>query len=117
MSYNVHATDGDIGHVQGLIVDDKSWAIRYLVANTSNWWLGHDVIIPPQWIKDVSWSDSKVSVHLTRQAVKECPPYGSAVLLDRQQEMSLYKHYGRLGYWIDEAERETEISRGWIHIK
>ena len=41
MRYYVHASDGDIGHVQGLIVDEKSWAIRYIVVNTSNWWLGH----------------------------------------------------------------------------
>lgn len=111
MGYHVHATDGDIGHVQSLLIDDKSWAIRYLVANTSNWWVGHDVLISPQWIKDVSWSDSKVSVHLTRQAIKDCPPYDSAVQLDRQREIDVHKHYGRPGYWSDDAKSETEISR------
>lgn len=41
MSYHIHATEGDIGHVQGFLVDDETWAIRYVIANTSNWWLGH----------------------------------------------------------------------------
>ena len=42
---------------------------------TSNWWLGHQVLIAPQWIDDVNWFDCKVSVDLTRQAVKVAPPY------------------------------------------
>ena len=26
--YRLHATDGEIGHVEGLLVDDSTWAIR-----------------------------------------------------------------------------------------
>ena len=78
MSYHIQATDGDIGHVQGLLVDEETWAIRYIIVDTSNWWLGHQVLIAPQWIRDVSWSDATVSVDLTHQAVKDAPPYDSA---------------------------------------
>ena len=101
MSYHIQATDGDIGHVQGLLVDEETWAIRYIIVDTSNWWLGHQVLIAPQWIQDVSWPDATVSVNLTRQAVKDAPPYDSAAQLDRKQEMGIYKHYGRPGYWAD----------------
>ncbi len=97
--YHIHASDGDIGHVQGLLVDDETWAIRYMIVNTSNWWLGHLVLIAPQWIQDVSWSDAKVSVNLTRQAVKDAPAYDAAAQLDRKQESDIYEHYGRPGYW------------------
>lgn len=97
--YHIHASDGDIGHVQGLLVDEETWAIRYIIVNTSNWWLGHQVLIPPQWIQDVSWSDAKVSVNLTRQAVKDAPAYDAAAQLDRKQEAGIYEHYGRPGYW------------------
>lgn len=34
------ATDGDIGKVDDFYFDDKSWTIRYLVADTGNWLLG-----------------------------------------------------------------------------
>ncbi len=44
------ATDGAIGHVKDLYFDDETWVIRYLVVNTSNWWLGHKVLVAPQWI-------------------------------------------------------------------
>jgi PRC-barrel domain len=111
MSYHIQATDGDIGHVQGLLVDEETWAIRYMVVDTSNWWLGHQVLIAPQWIQDVSWSDATVSVNLTRQAVKDAPPYDSTAQLDRQREMAIHEHYGRPVYWADEVKREAALSR------
>ena len=68
-------TDGDIGHLEGLLVDPQTGAIRYLVIDTSNWWLGHQVLIAPQWVENVSWSDATVYVNLTRQSVKDPSPY------------------------------------------
>lgn len=110
MDYHIEATDGDIGHVQGLLVDEETWAIRYMVVDTSNWWLGHKVLIAPQWIKHVSWPEATVSVDLTRQAVKDAPPYDPAAQLDREQETGIYQHYGRPGYWAAEVKRTAEIS-------
>ena len=107
MTYHIEATDGDIGHVDGLIFDEETWAIRYIIVNTSNWWMGHQVLIAPQWIENVSWHDATVSVNLTRQAVKDAPPYDPAAALDRKRELDLYKHYGRPGYWAAEEKRET----------
>jgi hypothetical protein len=86
MGYHIQATDGDIGHVQDLLVDEKTWAIRYIIVDTSNWWLGHQVLIAPQQISDVRWSDATVSLKLTQQALKEAPPYDSAAQLDRKRE-------------------------------
>ena len=96
---HISATDGEIGHLEDLLVDDYSWAIRYLVVNTSNWWGGHRVLVAPKWIEDVSWSEARVSVDLTRQAVKNAPLYESTVELDRQREQAIYEHYDRPGYW------------------
>ena len=79
--------------MEDLLVDDHTWAIRYLIVDASNWWGGHHVLVAPQWIEDVSWSDAKVSVGLTRHAVKNAPRYDPAQL-DRQQEQGIYEHYG-----------------------
>jgi uncharacterized protein YrrD len=106
MGYHVQATDGDIGHVEDLLVDEETWAVRYIIVNTSNWWLDHQVLIAPQWIQGVSWSDSTVAVNLIRQAVKDAPPYDSEILLERNQEMSIHEHYGSPGYWASEVKRE-----------
>jgi len=100
-NYVVGATDGEIVHVQGMLIDEDTWAIRYIIVNTSNWWFGHEVLIAPQWIKDVSWPDTRVSVDLTRASVKDAPPYDSTAELNRERESGLYQHYGRPGYWTD----------------
>jgi hypothetical protein len=103
IGYYIHATDGDIGHVQGMLVDEKTWAIRYLVINTSNWWLGHEVLVAPEWITDVSWVEHTVTIDLTRQAIKESPHWDPSLLPDRPQEALVYQHYGRKGYWEHET--------------
>jgi hypothetical protein len=107
LSYHIHATDGEIGHVQGLLVDEQTWAIRYLIVNTSNWWLGHEVLIAPQLINDISYLDGMVSLNLTRQKVKDAPPYDPAIHVDRAQEESIYKHYGTMAYWVKGQEPEA----------
>ena len=109
VGYHIHASDGEIGHVSGLLVDEATWAIRYLVVNTSNWWLGHEVLIAPPWISGVHWSDRSVSVGLTRESVKNAPPYDSTAELNRQREESLYAHYGRNGYWAGSVVLEPEL--------
>lgn len=102
--YHIVAIDGEIGHVHGLLVDERTWAIRYLVVNTSNWWVGHKVLISPQWIAGVSWSDATVTVDLTREAVRDAPAYDDTTKLDRSQEVGIFKHYGRPGYWGGESD-------------
>jgi sporulation protein YlmC with PRC-barrel domain len=102
MKYHVEARDGGMGHVQGLLLDDDTWAIRYLIVDTSNWWLGHQVLIAPQWIQEISWLDATVAVNLSQQAVKDAPSYDPAVPFSRDHEMALYDHHGRAGYWAED---------------
>ena len=71
--YHLHATDGDIGHVTGYLVSDETWAIRYLIVNTSLWWHGHEVLIPISWIDSVNWGNSTVAVNVSRQTIKDAP--------------------------------------------
>jgi sporulation protein YlmC with PRC-barrel domain len=101
VGYHIEASDGEIGHVQGLLVDEESWAIRYLVVNTSNWWLGHNVLVAPQWIKGVNWFDQTVSIDLTRDALKQAPSYDPKLPLAREMEIAMFQHHGRKGYWVD----------------
>lgn len=82
LGYHIEATDGDIGHIDGMLVDEKTWGVRFLIVNTSNWWLGHQVLIEPQSIKGISWSAVLVSLNLTQQAVKKAPIYDGKNLSD-----------------------------------
>jgi uncharacterized protein YrrD len=100
--YHIQAEDGEIGHVEDFIIDDYTWAIRYLIINTHNWWPGKKILVAPQWIERVSWSESKVFVDLSRETIKQSPEYTHETTPTRAYETGLYLHYNRLGYWIDE---------------
>ena len=101
--YHIQAADGQIGHVEGFIIDDETWAIRYLIIDTRNWWPGRRVLVSPQCIERVSWRKRKVVVNLSRMAIKRSPEYTGESLLTRDYEAELHRHYGRQGYWVDES--------------
>ena len=100
--HHIQALDGELGHVQDFIIDDETWAIRYLIVDTHNWWPGKKVLVSPQWIERVSWDESKVFVNLSRETIKQSPEYTEESLLTRDYEIGLHRHYNRQGYWIDE---------------
>ena len=104
MGYHIHASDGEIGHVQAMLVDEQTWAISYLVVNTSDWWIGHQVLITPEQISGVSWFDGMISLNLTRQKVKGALPYDASFQLDRMNVVNVYKHYGNMAYWVEEQK-------------
>ncbi|HME06109.1 MAG TPA: PRC-barrel domain-containing protein [Bryobacteraceae bacterium] len=102
--YSIEASNGDIGHVDGYVVDDQSWTIRYIEVATRNWWPGKKVLVAPAWIEQVSWADSKVYTSLTREAIKGGPEYVESMPVTREYEDRLYSHYGRPPYWLQGAE-------------
>jgi hypothetical protein len=99
--YDIHAVDGDIGHVHDFLIDDRSWTIRYPVVDTRNWWPGKKVLISPAWIQEVSWARSSVFVGLTRDTIRNAPEYNPDRPIDREYEDQLYGYYGRPRYWSD----------------
>jgi len=107
--YNIQATDGDIGHIQDFIIDDVSWAIRYLIVDTRNWWPGKKVLVSTKWIDRVSWNESKVFVKLSLEAVRQSPEYTEESLITRDYEEGLHRHYKREGYWADEPAAKEYI--------
>ena len=100
--YHLLALDGEIGHVDDFIIDDETWAIRYLVVTTKNWWAGKKVLISPKWIENVSWEEREVAIGLSREVIKAAPEYNDESLLTRDYETDLHGHYNRAGYWVDE---------------
>jgi hypothetical protein len=100
--YHLLALDGEIGHVDDFIIEDETWAIRYLVVATKNWWPGKKVLISPKWIESVSWDAREVVIGLTRETIKAAPEYTDESLLTRDYETGLYGYYNREGYWVDE---------------
>ena len=97
----IESTDGDIGHVEGFLVDEQSWAIRYMIVDTSNWWAGKRVLVAPAWIEQVDWEQSKVHVTITRAQVEASPEYDPDRPVERAYETQLHGHYGQPRYWSE----------------
>jgi uncharacterized protein YrrD len=90
--YHIDAADGEIGHVEDVLVDEN-WAVRYLVVNTRNWWFGHSVLIAPQWIDGIAWASATVSVNLARETIRQAPEYDPSRTPDAEFEQRLAQYY------------------------
>jgi hypothetical protein len=108
--YHIEAVDGEIGHLDGFVVDDEAWAIRYIEVATRNWWPGKKVLVSPGWIDSVSWAESKVYAGLSREAIKNGPEYIESMPVTREYEDHLHFHYGRPPYWRREADQAASLS-------
>jgi len=102
--HDIQAIDGEIGHIEDFIIDDETWAVRYVSIDTGNWWPGKKILISPQWVERISWSESKVFINLPLETIKQSPEYTEKSLLTREYETGLHKHYNRQGYWMGEQE-------------
>ena len=99
--YDIQASDDSIGHVHDFLIDDESWAVRYLVVDTRNWWPGgKKVLLSTRWIDRIDWAEKTVYTKLTRAQVKASPEYDESATLHRADEERLHDAYGLGGYWI-----------------
>jgi hypothetical protein len=91
--YDIAASDGDIGHVADLLIEDGDWGIRYLVVETHNWWAGVKVLISPRSVASIDWLQRAVTLDVDRDAVKQSPPYEAESLIDRLYEAQFHDYY------------------------
>ncbi len=96
--YHIHATDGEIGHVENFMIDDASWGIRYLVVDTRNWWPGKHVLMSPYAVREIDWSERQIRLDVTRSQVKGSPPWDPMDMIDQAHEKRLHSYYGWPGY-------------------
>jgi len=95
--YHVRALDGEIGHVDDFLFDADTWAIRYLLVDTSNFIGGRHVLIATDWVRRVDWNELSVHVDAEKETIKESPEYDPDRSPDSEYEERLYRHYGRAG--------------------
>ncbi|MCL4423563.1 MAG: PRC-barrel domain-containing protein [Actinobacteria bacterium] len=66
----VHATDGAIGHVQGLVIDPKNHQVTHVLLQKGHLWGKKQVAIP---IKAVRAVDGGIQLSITKQQVQDLP--------------------------------------------
>jgi hypothetical protein len=109
LGYGVEAPDGEVGHVDGLVIDDKTWVIRYIAAATRNWWPGKKVLVSPAWVDRLSWENQKIDIEFSRETIRSGPEYTESAPVNREYENRLYSHYGRRPYWLGESKHRPPV--------
>ena len=92
--YRVHAVDGEIGHIEDLMLDGADWSVRYVIVDTRNWWFGERVLISPLAVRSIDWSDRHVELNVSRELVKTSPPWDPLAAFNDEYTRRLHKHYG-----------------------
>jgi hypothetical protein len=93
------ASDGDIGHVEDFYFDDKTWVVRYLVANTGTWLSGRQVLLSPHAFSHWDRDQKSLLVNLTRKQIEKSPSIELHRPVSRQYEEEYYRYYGWPTYW------------------
>jgi PRC-barrel domain len=70
---HVHATDGAIGRVQGLVVDPKTRHVTHVLLQEGHLWGKKEVAIPISTVAKVD-PDDGIRLSVTKQQVQDLPP-------------------------------------------
>jgi sporulation protein YlmC with PRC-barrel domain len=68
---HVHATDGDIGQVQGLVIEPRSHHVTHVLLQEGHLWGRKEVAIP---IGAVANTSDGIQLKITKQDVQDLPP-------------------------------------------
>ena len=85
--FTLAASDGDIGVIKDFLFDDRSWAVRYMHADTHKWLpMDEKVLISPMSLRSIDSEEEKIHVLLSMQQVKDSPSisFGGACFADVQ---------------------------------
>lgn len=93
------ASDGDVGHVKDFYFDDRTWAVRYVVADTGTWLEGRLVLLSPHAFSRFHLGDERLLANLTRRQIEHGPAIESHLPVSRQYEEEYYRYYGWPVYW------------------
>jgi len=95
----LQARDGLIGRVKDFYFDDAHWRVRYCVVETGEWLQSRRVLVSPTAMRPYDAALKVFPVDLTKEQVRHSPDVGTEVLVSRQHEEAIHRHYGWLPYW------------------
>jgi hypothetical protein len=70
---HVHATDGSIGRVQGLVIEPQSHHVTHVLLEEGHLWGKKEVAIPIRAVARVD-PDDGIHLNVTKQQVQDLPP-------------------------------------------
>jgi len=72
IGYRIHATDGEMGHVDDFYFDDRDWSVRHIAVDLGRWRYRRQILLAPKAVQDDSMN-RVLAVPLTRRQVEGAP--------------------------------------------
>lgn len=97
--YRVHTNDGPAGSVAGFVIEETTWAVRYLRVDTKDGIGGGTLFVSPHWVDEISWIERTLTLAIDAAKLNEIPAVGVADTLTRDEEERLHGFFGKPRYW------------------
>ena len=101
LGYHIQAVgDDNFGSINDFILEEDTWAIRYIVIDTHKFLpLGKKILFSPAWVNKFDWNRKKLATDFHRKVIESCPSYDPQIPIENLIEESLFSHFGRSGDW------------------
>lgn len=87
LNFTIGAVDGEIGTIKEMFFDDRSWTVRYIVAETGRWLPGRIVLLPPQTLTHLDWDDAVYQTRMSMEQIKKSPRVDSKPPVHVQEQV------------------------------
>lgn len=80
-SLRIHASDGFIGHIEDVVVDDSTWKVTEIIVNTKSLFTGGKLLmLKPTHVSSLSFEELSLKVDLDIEGIKNCPQFSNKSL-------------------------------------
>jgi hypothetical protein len=95
----VHARDCHAGSVAEVIVNDETWAIRFVAVAVPASEPPSCLLLSPHWFTAIDWQRRKITVDVPQETLRAAPAYDAQSVITRDYEFCLFTYYGREHDW------------------
>ncbi|TVR56818.1 MAG: hypothetical protein EA426_13130 [Spirochaetaceae bacterium] len=97
--YWLQASEQKAGVVTDFVIEDTTWAIRYLLVETDDEIGGAALFISPHWVREISWIERRISIEMPLEQLRDVPKVGAGGAPSRDEEEHLHEFFGKTRYW------------------
>ncbi len=99
IGFKLQAMDGEIGHLDDVMIDDLEWKVRYWVIDIGSWFFGKRVLVSPLWDGKIDDNLRILKIGVSMEKIKSAPPFDYSTPLTNEYEANLHQHYDKKPYW------------------
>jgi hypothetical protein len=75
IGFGLDDAEGNVGHIEDLIVDDDSWHCRFLVVNGEIRLGGRKTLVPTEWLGSLHLAEHRVEAPVPRARIESQPEF------------------------------------------